>query len=237
MAKIRILSIDGGGIRGILPGTILQIMEEKIQVYTDNPEARLVDYFDFVSGTSTGGILACGMLVPSPDQPQKAKYSLKEIVDRFHQKGGEIFRKNLLHKIWNLWGFRDEKYSNKVLRESLAEQFGDIRMSELIRPCLLTAYEIEARKSMFITQHDAVQFPEMDFLVKDAVLATSSAPTFFEPVKIPSLSGVNYVLIDGGVFANNPGMCAYAEVRKLTFGNTTNPTSKDMMLISLGTGH
>src|SRR5690606_12439268 len=103
-------------------------------------------------------------------------------------------------------------------------------------PCLLTAYEIETRNAMFITQHDAVYFPEMDFLVRDAVLATCSAPTYFEPVKIPSPKGEGHVVIDGGVFANNPGMCAYTEVRKLAFGDVSNPTSKDMLLLSLGTG-
>src|SRR5690606_28908795 len=116
MAKIRILSIDGGGIRGIIPGTILEVLEEKIQAHTQNPNARLVDYFDFISGTSTGGILVCGMLAPASDDPQRPRYFLKDIVARFHQKGGEIFRKNLLHKVRNLWGLRDEKYSNKVLK-------------------------------------------------------------------------------------------------------------------------
>src|SRR5690606_35923857 len=68
------------------------------------------------------------------------------------------------------------------------------------------------------------------------VLATCSAPTYFEPVKIPSPKGEGHVVIDGGVFANNPGMCAYTEVRKLAFGDVSNPTSKDMLLLSLGTG-
>lgn len=237
MAKIRILSIDGGGIRGIIPGTILQVVEEKIQQYTGKPDARLVDYVDFIAGTSTGGIITCGMLIPSANNHQQAKYSLKEIVARYHQKGGEIFKKPLFHQIKSLWGLRDERYPNTALKESLKEQFGDWKMSDLLRPCLLTAYEIEQRKSFFITQHDAAQAPEDDFLVRDAVLATCSAPTFFEAVKIPSISGDTLVFIDGGVFANNPAMCAYAEARKLSFGEINYPTSKDMLLISLGTGH
>lgn len=237
MAKIRILSIDGGGIRGIVPGTVLQIMEEKIQQYTGRAEARLVDYVDFIAGTSTGGIITCGMLIPSAGNPLKAKYSLKEIVARYHQKGGEIFKKPFFHQVKSLWGLRDERYPNTALKKSLNEQFGDFKMSDLLRPCLLTAYEIEMRKSLFITRHDALLAPENDFLVRDAVLATCSAPTFFEAVRIPSLSGHNRVLIDGGVFANNPAMCAYAEVRKLSFGDIIQPTSRDMLLISMGTGH
>jgi patatin-like phospholipase/acyl hydrolase len=236
MGKIRILSLDGGGIRGILPGTILQIIEEKIQKATDNPEARLVDYLDFIAATSTGAIIASGMLVPSPKQSGKAMYSLKEIVERYHLKGGEIFKKPFLHKIKSLWGVRNEKYPNTALKVSLREQFGDNLMSGLLRPCLLTAYDTESRKSMFITQHNAQMSPAADFLVRDAVWASCSAPTYFEAAKISSLSGENYTLIDGGVFANNPAMCAYAEVRKLTFGDIARPTSNDMLLISMGTG-
>jgi hypothetical protein len=237
MGKIRILSIDGGGIRGILPGTILQVIEEKIQVYTDNPEARLVDFVDFIAGTSTGAIIACGMLAPSSEDPGRPKYQLKEIVDWYHQKGGAIFNKPFLHKLKSLWGILDEKYPNTPLKDALKEQFGDNLVSGLLKPCLVTAYEIEARKSMFITQHNAAISPDVDFLVRDALLASCSAPTYFEAVKIPSLSNEEHVLIDGGVFANNPAMCAYAEVRKLTFGDLIHPTSNDMLLVSFGTGH
>ncbi|MEX2591163.1 MAG: patatin-like phospholipase family protein [Anditalea sp.] len=236
MSKIRILSIDGGGIRGIIPGTILQIIEEKIQVYTGDPEARLVDFVDFIAGTSTGAIIGCGMLAPSSRDPGRPQYQLKEIVDWYHQKGGEIFNKPFLHKLKSLWGVLDEKYPNTALKASLKEQFGDALMSGLLKPCLVTAYEIEVRKSMFITQHNAAISPDANFLVRDAVLASCSAPTYFEAIKVPSLTEEDHVLIDGGVFANNPAMCAYAEVRKLTFGDIINPTSEDMLLVSLGTG-
>ena len=69
MKKVTIISIDGGGIRGIIPGTILALIEKKLQDQLSGPDARLVDYIDFVAGTSTGGILGCGMLVPDPNNP------------------------------------------------------------------------------------------------------------------------------------------------------------------------
>ncbi|MCA9486820.1 MAG: patatin-like phospholipase family protein, partial [Nanoarchaeota archaeon] len=65
--KVRILSLDGGGIRGIIPGEILAVLEEKIQKKTGNPQARLSSYFDLVAGTSTGGILALGLLCPQEE--------------------------------------------------------------------------------------------------------------------------------------------------------------------------
>lgn len=236
MGKIRLLSIDGGGIRGILPGTILQILEEKIQVTTGNPAARIVDYFDFISGTSTGAIIGSGMLVPASGNSRLARYSVREIVDQYHLKGGGIFRRSFFDNLKSLWGVRKEKYNNSALQAALKDLFGDCLMSELLKPCLLPTYEIESRRAVFITQHKAMRSPADDFLVRDAVLATCSAPTFFEATKIPSRSGEEYALIDGGVFANNPAMCAYAEARKLTFGDIANPISTDMILLSLGTG-
>src|SRR5690554_1398934 len=119
MGKIHILSIDGGGIRGVLPGTILQIMEEKIQAATRNPAARLVDYFDFISGTSTGAIIGSGMLVPAAGNRKHARYSVREIVDQYHQKGGGIFSRSFFDNLKSLWGIRNEKYNNSALKAAL----------------------------------------------------------------------------------------------------------------------
>ncbi|MBC7628274.1 patatin-like phospholipase family protein, partial [Ferruginibacter sp.] len=73
MKKIRILSIDGGGVRGIIPGTILMELEKILQKMDNNSSSKLGDYFDMIAGTSTGGILSCLYLVPGENG--KAKYS------------------------------------------------------------------------------------------------------------------------------------------------------------------
>ncbi|MCL6259867.1 patatin-like phospholipase family protein [Aquiflexum sp. TKW24L] len=236
MKKVTIISIDGGGIRGIIPGTILALMEQKLQDRLLDPDARLVDYVDFVAGTSTGGILGCGMLMPSESNPKKPKYTLSEVVQLYLENGQEIFSNPFSQKVKSLYGLKDEKFSNTNLKKSLNDYFGDTLLSQLIRPCLFTSYDIEERKAKFFKHSKALESEAEDFYVRDLSLATSAAPTYFEAALIQSKAAESFPLIDGGVFANNPAMCAYAEVRKCIFDYVTNPTSKDMMMISIGTG-
>lgn len=112
------------------------------------------------------------------------------------------------------------------------DYFSDLKLSELLKPCLVTAYDIRRRKAHFFRQHKAQAANRDNFHVKDVARATSVAPTFFEAARVKSLTNVPYPLIDGGVFANNPALCAYAEARKMA----NKPTAKDMLILSLGTG-
>lgn len=241
MKKVRILSIDGGGIRGIIPAVILSSLDSKIKKRLDNPDLGLIDFIDFVAGTSTGGIIAAGLLLPgrgrSPYPPQ-GHYSPQDLVDFYFKYGPSIFRRSIWDKIKSVGGLVNEKYSSEPLKKALQDQFVNYRLSDLIRPCIITAYDITARRSCFFGQHKSHKSQDHDYYVKDVALATASAPSYFEPVKIRSLANIEYPLIDGGVFANNPAMCAYAEARKLSFPshNLTNPTAKDMMILSIGTG-
>ncbi|WP_194776954.1 patatin-like phospholipase family protein [Pararhodonellum marinum] len=236
MKRVAILSIDGGGIRGIIPGVILRVIEEKIQRKTNNPDSRLVDYIDFVAGTSTGGILGCGMLIPDAENPERPKYTMQQVVNLYLEHGGEIFRKPFGHQLVSIFGVRREKFPNSNLTQILEKEFGDTRLSQLLRPCIFTAYDIENRQATFFKQARACETEAKDFYLKDVAQATAAAPTYFRTAKITSVMGVTYPLIDGGVFANNPAMCAYAEARKCNFGEIVSPSSKDMLMLSLGTG-
>ncbi|MFT5054179.1 MAG: patatin-like phospholipase/acyl hydrolase [Oceanospirillaceae bacterium] len=233
--KINILSIDGGGIRGIIPGTILNEIEKRIQA-KEGPDKRLVDYVDFVAGTSTGGILACGMLMP--DKNGKPKYSMKEVVDIYLDRGDEIFDISTKQKIRSLGGLRDEKYDNAELKDALKDKFGDTWLKDLIKPCLIPAYDTKRRQTKFFNQEDAKTETSRNFLVREVAQATGAAPTYFEAARIKSELSVPYPLIDGGVFANNPAMCAYAEARSMDFPKKDLPTpsAKDMFMLSIGTG-
>lgn len=229
---MRILSIDGGGIRGIMPGQILVALEEKLQKKSGNPEARIADYFDLIAGTSTGGILACIYLCPSDSDSGKAKFSAKEAVDLYLENGDEIFDISLKHKIASGAGILDEKYAADELEESLNDYLGDLKLSQLLKPCLITSYDIRRRQAHFFRQHKAKNSSANNFFVKDVARATSAAPTYFEVAKIKSMSSIPYPLVDGGVFANNPSLCAYAEARNLP----GKPKAKDMFMLCLGTG-
>ncbi|MBK7030652.1 MAG: patatin-like phospholipase family protein [Bacteroidales bacterium] len=238
--KVTILSIDGGGIRGILPGVVLAYIESRLRA-KEGDAVRLSDYFDLIAGTSTGGILSCIYLTPNKDG--RPKFTAQEAVDLYLEKGNKIFDVGLWHKLRSGLSVTDEKYEADALEDSLKDYLGNLKLSELLKPCLITSYDIFRRKAQFFNKADAVDNPVKDFLVRDIARATSAAPTYFETANIKSVYGTPYYLIDGGVFANNPAMCAYAEARTLDFdsvlhhpGKMDKPMAKNMLMLSIGTG-
>ncbi|HBF38872.1 MAG TPA: patatin [Firmicutes bacterium] len=230
----RILSLDGGGIRGIIPGQVLAYLETLLQEYTGNSEARVADFFDLIAGTSTGGILTCLYLCPAEINSAgliRPRFSAQDVVNFYIQDGPQIFKKTFLQNLFSGFGLLSQKYSDKNLLKYLDQRFGDHKLSELLKPCLITAYNIEDRTAYFFTQHNAAKNVAYDYLVKDVARATSAAPTYFRPAKISSLANKEIALIDGGMIANNPSLCALAEAKqklKISF--------KDLLILSLGTG-
>jgi patatin-like phospholipase/acyl hydrolase len=234
MKKVRILSIDGGGIRGILPGIVLSSIEEKLQKRTNDPNIRLSDMFDFMAGTSTGGILTLAYLIPGENNRPKLK--AEEAVDLYLDRGDEIFGVSLAQKFKSGKGITDEKYDASELEEALDDTFGDIQLFDLLKPCIISSYDIRNGKPHFFKQHKSKN-NKYNFKVKDVARATSAAPTYFETARVKNEFGTPYPLIDGGVFANNPALVAYSEVRTMKFPKIDHmPTAKDMMIVSIGTG-
>jgi len=234
MAKKKIiLSIDGGGIRGIVPGQILTHIERLLKEIYDDSTYKIADHFDLIAGTSTGGILACAYLLSEFGRP---KYTAEEVVDIYFERGDDIFTIPLFHKIRSAGGVLDEKYPAAGLEEALQDYFGDAMLTDLIKPSLITAYDIKRRKAHFFTQHDAKN-PEHNFYLRDVGRATAAAPTFFEVSKIKSQANKYYPLIDGAIFANNPALCAYAEMRNKFSTNELKILAPDILLLSIGTGY
>jgi patatin-like phospholipase/acyl hydrolase len=234
---VRILSIDGGGIRGILPGQLLVRLEEILQEQADDPTRRIADHFDLIAGTSTGGILTCAYLCPERAGSDRPRMTAQEAVNIYMERGDEIFDLSLWRRITTLRGILDEKYAADELEEALEDHFEELWLSDLVKPCLVTAYNVLRREAVFFTQHDARKRKARDFRIRDVARATSAAPTYFEVARIKSRTNVPSPVIDGGVFANNPTLCAYAEARRMDFPNRADhPTAKDMTILSLGTG-
>jgi uncharacterized protein len=228
----RILSLDGGGIRGIIPGQILVILEEKLKAKTGYENARIADFFDLVAGTSTGGILACALLCPDLENPGRPRFTAAEVVNLYLERGDDIFNIPFFHKVRTAGGILDEKYPTEALEKTMEDYFDQLKLSQLLKPCLISAYDIQRRQAHFFTSHDAKMKEGWDFYVKDVARATSAAPTYFECADIKSLTGISYPLIDGGVYVNNPAICAYAEVHH-KFG----VTARQMAILSIGTGY
>ena len=241
MKKIKILSIDGGGIRGILPGTILMQLEKILKKKDAGNSFKLGDYFDMIAGTSTGGILACIYLTPGENG--YAKYSAEDALNLYLKNGHIIFDRNLLEIISSGGGIFHEKYDTDSLDRLLKNYFGEETLDHFIKPSLITSYEITDRKAVFFSSTEAKSEAIYNFKIRDVAKATSAAPTYFPPAHIESLNGQLFTLVDGGMFANNPALCAYAEARKIEFSKVLNdqhkkdkPTAKDMIIISIGTG-
>jgi uncharacterized protein len=229
---MRILSIDGGGIRGIIPGQVLILLEQKLQQLSGRPDMRIADAFDLIAGTSTGGILTCLYLCPDKGSG-RPKFTAQDAVDLYLQNGDDIFDVSVFKRIESLGGLSDETYSADALEKALKEYLGDMKLSDLLKPCLITAYDITRRQAHFFNCADVSRKGSgWDFYLRDVARATSAAPTYFEPANISALDHKVYPLIDGGVFASNPAMCACVEAFNL------KPELKvsDLKVLSLGTG-
>lgn len=125
----------------------------------------------------------------------------------------------------------EEKYSVAGIEAVLANYFGDARLRDASTDVLITSYEIERSFPFFFKSSNARRRPDYDFPARQVARATSAAPTYFEPMKLPSgTNSDHYTLVDGGVFANNPAACALVEAR------TTHPEASDFLVVSLGTG-
>ena len=185
---MRVLAIDGGGIRGLIPALVLAEIERR----TGRRIAQLVD---LIAGTSTGGILACALSKPDP-------LPASEIAGLYEVEGPKIFDRSLLKTITSAGGYIDERYDDKGLVAALTTYLGDTPMADATLPILLTAYDLQARAAVLLRSGDGG-----DLSMVDAAHATSAAPTYFEPVRIGART-----LVDGGVCAINPAMTAYAEV-------------------------
>ena len=208
---MRILSIDGGGIRGIVPATVLAALEER----AGRPVCEL---FDLVAGTSTGGIIALALTCPGPDGAPR--WTAAEIARLYVDEGPRIFRRSLGRRITSVEGLIDERYPSDELRAVLQRYLGDTRLEAALTPVLVTAYDLVARRPRFFKSWREDAGVPMAL----AAEATAAAPTYFEPVRDGDAA-----LIDGGVFAGNPAMCAYAE------GVRLRPSAR-MRVLSLGTG-
>lgn len=213
LSNINILSIDGGGIKGIISAIVLEKLEELLKQFSGNQNARLVDYFDLIAGTSTGSILAAIYLCP--DKSGKPKFSASDATKLYREKGKYIFTKRPFYPINTLFGLLGPKYSHDELEDTLTEYFENITIGQLLKPCLITAYDTEKRKAIFFNTVSSKNNEEREYLLKDAVLASTSAPTYFPPAFIKSKALEKNCLVDGGVFANNPALCALIEGMKL----------------------
>ena len=216
MDYYNILSLDGGGIRGLLTCKLLERL--------DRLYPGFLSQVDLFAGTSTGGILALGLA---------AGMTPSEMADIYQKDGGRIFYKTFFDKIGDLDRFLRADYHNTPLKEALVEKFGDLRLGDLKKRVLISAFRMDSGSvtKMGVRQWKPKFFQnyegdpsDCDQKVVDVALRTSAAPTYF-----PLYQG----FADGGLVANNPSMCALAQALDK---DTGKQKLSRVTLLSIGTG-
>jgi uncharacterized protein len=179
---------------------------------------RVFEMFDLIAGTSTGGILACAVCAPDP-------LPASELVTLYEDEGPNIFDRSLFQRIKSADGLLDEKYDDAALDSALERFLEHKRLSETRPDLIVPTYDTALPGPYFFKTTKARATPETDdFPLSVVARATSAAPTYFEPVELGERA-----LVDGGVFAVNPAMSAFAEVLK-------EVDAREVVLLSLGTG-
>ena len=249
-----ILSIDGGGMRGLIPAHILKKVAEELKEKGD--KRPLYSHFDLIAGTSTGALIALGLTTPreylggvnlDEDEPYHLSYSYRsgifrkriitldqgiiergadpeKLEDIYRCKGPEIFKPKSSFR--SLFGpVFGEKYSTACYEEYLTKTFGEARMSELHAPTIAISFNTQKSEPYIFRSYSSD-----GFLIREAARASSAAPLYFAPAKfINRNTGEEMCLIDGGMGANNPALLAYAEARKLY------PNADEFRILSLST--
>lgn len=218
----KILSIDGGGIRGIIPAIVLAEIERRTG-------QAIVNLFDLIAGSSTGAILA--MSLATPDEQGNPRFTAEEVARLYEVEGRTIFARSMWRAMQSLNNITTVKYPSYGIDSVLDYCFGDLNLSDALGNVLITSYEIQRRQPWFFRSRKARYSVHCDFKMRDVVRASTAAPTYFEPAQVfhPEADDF-FALIDGAMQANNPALCAFVEARD------KNPLIQDYLLVSLGTG-
>ncbi|OEL19358.1 Patatin-like protein 1 [Dichanthelium oligosanthes] len=213
---LTVLSIDGGGIRGLIPATILAYLEAQLQEI-DGPDARLADYFDMIAGTSTGGLIAAMLSAPGKDK--RPLFAAKDITQFYLDNGPHIFPQK---RVWvpipgwvesarNTLG-RGPKYDGKFLHEKIESLLPEVRVADTLSNLVVPAFDVKRMQPILFSTLEAEREAHKNARLADICIATSAAPTYLPAHSFETRGSDGepheFQLIDGGVAANNPTMAA-----------------------------
>ncbi|KAK4269909.1 hypothetical protein QN277_023005 [Acacia crassicarpa] len=222
--KVRILAIDGGGIKGILPSVILKQLELSLQKL--NSSARIAEYFDVVAGTSTGGLIAALLTAPDPQNKDRPLYSADDILQFYRQHGPSIFTEDpkCLH------GLICPKFNGTYLRKIAAEILNETLVSQTTTNVVISSFDIKLLQPAIFSTLKVKDVPHLNVKLSDACIGTSAAPTEFPPYYF-KYQNTEFNLVDGLNIASLPARLAIGEVlRQEEYKN------REVFLVSIGTG-
>lgn len=221
MHNIRILSLDGGGVRGAYSAAVLAAVEKRSNI-------PLVKCFDLITGTSTGGILAIGLALgkSATDLVGFYKKEAKSIFPPTGVLGGIARNLKLL--------VAGPKYESEQLREALARYFDGHQLGEARTRLVITSYNASRDGAhLFKTYHHKDLDRHYMLSATDIALATAAAPLFFEGTELPlGDDGEDQIFLDGGIWANSPTIVGITEAVRYM-----NAQISEIHMLSVGTGY
>ncbi|XP_068312085.1 probable inactive patatin-like protein 9 [Pyrus communis] len=233
--KTRILSIDGGGTTGIVAGTALIHLEDQIRLKTGDAHAQIADFFDLVTGTGIGAVLAA-MLV-ADDGSGRPLYTARDAVNSVSEKNADMF-KLMFGGVFR----RRRRYSGgsmeKALAELLTREDGKVlTLKDTCKPLLVPCYDMKSSAPFVFSRADASESASFDFEMWKVCRATSATPGVFKPFSLISVDGkTSCSAVDGGLVMNNPTAAAVTHVlnNKRDFPSVNGV--EDLLVLSLGNG-
>lgn len=216
---VKILSVDGGGIKGVIAVTILDAIQKRMDY--DKP---LHEKVDIITGTSTGGLIACALT--APDESGKPKFGTKDLINIYRDLGETVFSSSFCHKVKTLWGLVGPRFPLSGLDSVLEGKLGKTKVSDALTEIVICTYDLLTRAPVIFSSKDGALG---EISMKEASLGTASVPSYFPSVKVDSIPG-EYNLIDGGIFAVNPALSA------LSYVKSENP-EETVSIVSIGNGN
>lgn len=218
---LRILSIDGGGMRGVVPAKFIDVLETA----SGKP---ITELFDIFVGASTGALLALGLNVA--DAKGNQRYSARDILQLYDECGPIIFNKKRGLMAW-ISGITKPNYDPSGLESLLLKYFGHAAISDAIREVAIPAIHLEEMRMEVFTRNNARIRATDNFTMRSIVRAATAAPTYFPAASISSTNGArNGTYVDAATSTNNPTLVALAESK-------SQRKNAPIILVSLGTGN
>lgn len=245
--EYKILSLDGGGIRGIITCAILKFIE-------DNTGYSISRLFSLIAGTSTGGIITLGLTMR--DQHNRNAYSASDMLDLYMKNGSTIFQRpdDLLSRLPGK--LLNKPYDAIGIETLLHQYFGESMLKDALTNVLVTTYDIESGRPYYFSSRLAKKDTKEDRPIKLIARSTSAAPIFFQPSILLDNEAEDLAFVDGGVYANNPSILAYGEAKEVWkekvraetvvsgcetkgFESVVSPDDGDLpfYMLSIGTGY
>lgn len=222
---VTILSIDGGGVRGIIPIKILEALSKILS--EEGINRPFYSLFDIISGTSTGGIIALALASPEPNEP----LPIKDLLMFYMKNSKYVFQASEPTTYKVLKSLYQPPIDPTNFEHQLASYFNNRTLKDLKAYTYISSVEVTNLTPVTFTRLKPSDSNDHNYYLKDVARATSSEPSLFPPARIKSTNGVsNHCLLDGGFYAPNPCIDTYL------YAKTLYPNASKYVILSLGTG-